>query len=66
MFQQVFSFKSLCYYIIKQTGRYFNDIDRLAYHMYHVETGQFVILDREFYRVLLSLTKKVKKSYRKM
>ena len=33
--------------------KYFNDIDRLAYHMYHVETGQFVILDREFYRVLL-------------
>jgi len=33
--------------------KYFNDIERLAYHIHGVETRQFAILDREFYRVLL-------------
>ena len=33
--------------------KYFNDIDRLATHIHGVESRQFVIIDRELYRVLL-------------
>lgn len=36
------------------------DIERLAYHIYNVEMKQYVILDKEIYRVLL---KKIQEKY---
>lgn len=58
---QIFRDALQIYYRIIKAGKkvgidyrkYLNDVERLASHIYGVETAQFVIIDREFYRVLL-------------
>ncbi|MDK2795263.1 MAG: hypothetical protein PWQ58_462 [Archaeoglobaceae archaeon] len=58
---QIFRDALQIYYRIIKAGKkvgidyrkYLSDVERLASHIYGVETAQFVIIDREFYRVLL-------------
>ncbi|HIH69329.1 MAG TPA: hypothetical protein HA299_01715 [Methermicoccus shengliensis] len=66
---QIFRDALYIYYRLVKAGKkagvdyrkYFNDIERLAYHIYNVEMRQFVILDREFYRVLLKKLQKIER-----
>ncbi|MDI3502962.1 MAG: hypothetical protein PWR13_472 [Archaeoglobi archaeon] len=66
---QIFRDALYIYYRLVKAGKkagvdyrkYFNDIDRLASHIHGVESRQFAILDKEFYRVLLKKLQKLER-----